>query len=253
MKDSYLFISDIHLGLQPDDIEKKKERLLVSFFKFAQQNAKELFIVGDLFDYWFEYKRVYQKGFFRTLTALQDVTENGIKVHYLIGNHDFMHRNFFSDEIGALMYEKPLEVTLEGKRFFISHGDGLVKNDFGYLVLKKILRNKFLQRLYSWIHPDIGVALASSTSKTSRDYTTKKDYGEEDGLYEAAKEKIEQGFDYVLFGHMHSRCYMKYKNGYYINLGSWLDAPCYGVFKNNKFEIVDYENLLPGEINDQKK
>ena len=89
MKDSYLFISDVHLGLQSDAIERRKERLLVKFLEYARENAKELFIVGDLFDYWFEYKRVYQKGFFRTLTALQDITESGVKVHYWIGNHDF--------------------------------------------------------------------------------------------------------------------------------------------------------------------
>jgi len=240
VNNSYLFISDIHLGLQSKAIENRKERLLVKFFKFAEDNCKELFIVGDLFDYWFEYKRVYQKGFFRTLTAMQDLTEKGIKVHYIIGNHDFMHRNFFKDEIGAVMYEEPISLTLEDKKFFIGHGDGMVKNDLGYKILKKVLRNKSIQRFYSWLHPDIGVAIASSTSKTSRDYTTKKDYGEEDGLFDAAKNKIDEGYDYVLLGHLHRRCFLNYKNGYYVNLGSWLDSPCYGVFRNNKFEIVDW-------------
>jgi UDP-2,3-diacylglucosamine hydrolase len=104
----YLFISDIHLGLRAKEIEEQKERLLVKFLYFAKDNCNELFIVGDLFDYWFEYKRVYQKGFFRTLTALQDLTESGIKVHYFIGNHDFMHSNFFHDEIGVKLYEDSL-------------------------------------------------------------------------------------------------------------------------------------------------
>jgi len=239
VNNTYLFISDIHLGLQSPSEEKCKERLLVKFLDFAKDNCNELFIVGDLFDYWFEYKRVYQKGFFRTLTALQDLTESGIIVHYFIGNHDFMHRNFFRDEIGAIMHEEPVDICLNGKRFFIGHGDGMVKNDLGYNILKKILRNKFLQGIYSWLHPDIGVKLASSTSKTSRDYTTKKDYGEEDGLFDAAKTKIDEGFDYVLFGHLHKRSYLNYKNGIYINLGSWLDAPCYGIFKDDNFEIVD--------------
>ena len=240
MNDSYLFISDIHLGLQSKDLENRKERLLVKFLNFAQTNCLELFIVGDLFDYWFEYKRVYQKGFFRTLTAIQDLTDHGIKVHYLIGNHDFMHQNFFKDEIGALMYENPISITLNNKKFFIGHGDGMVKNDLGYKILKVILRNKVIQKFYSWIHPDIGVSIASSTSKSSRDYTSQKDYGEEDGLFEAAKMKIDDGYDYVLLGHLHRRCFLNYKNGVYINLGSWLDAPCYGKFENNKFEIVDW-------------
>lgn len=240
MNDSYLFISDIHLGLQSPILEKRKERLLVKFLRYAQEAAKELFIVGDLFDYWFEYKTVYQKGFFRTLTALQDLVESGIKVHYLIGNHDFMHLDFFREEIGAIMYENPIDIMLDGKKFFIGHGDGMVKNDLGYRILKKFMRNKALQKMYSWIHPDIGVAIASSTSKTSRDYTTKKDYGNEDGLFDAARLKIDEGFDFVLFGHMHKRCFLKYKNGIYINLGSWLDAPCFGLFKDSKFEIVDW-------------
>lgn len=240
MNDSYLFISDIHLGLQSKDLENRKERLLVKFLNFAQTNCSELFIVGDLFDYWFEYKRVYQKGFFRTLTAIQDLTDHGIKVHYLIGNHDFMHQNFFKDEIGALMYENPISITLNNKKFFIGHGDGMVKNDLGYKILKVILRNKVIQKFYSWIHPDIGVSIASSTSKSSRGYTSQKDYGEEDGLFEAAKMKIDEGYDYVLLGHLHRRCFLNYKNGVYINLGSWLDAPCYGKFENNKFEIVDW-------------
>ena len=240
MNDAYLFISDIHLGLQSYEHEKKKERLLVKFLNYAQDVGKELFIVGDLYDYWFEYKKVYQKGFFRTLTALQDLTEKGIKVHYLIGNHDFMHRDFFKNEIGTLMYEEPIETVLNGKKFFIGHGDGMVKNDLGYNILKKILRNKALQKIYSLIHPDLGISIASNTSKSSRDYTSKKDYGEEDGLFEAAKSKIDEGNDYVLLGHLHKRCYLKYKNGVYINLGSWLDTPCYGIFKDDKFEIVDW-------------
>ena len=241
MNKVYFFISDIHLGLQKKDIEEQKERLLVKFLNFAQNNCDELFVVGDLFDYWFEYKRVYQKGFFRTLTALQDLTENGIKVHYFIGNHDFMHSDFFKDEIGVILYENSLTASLNNKKFFIAHGDGLVKNDYGYLILKKILRNKTLQTFYSWIHPDIGISLASRTSKSSREYTSKKDYGEEDGLFDSAKLKIDQGYDYVLFGHLHQRMYKEYKQGYYINLGSWLDNPCYGVFQNNKFEIVDWK------------
>ncbi|MFN3871586.1 MAG: UDP-2,3-diacylglucosamine diphosphatase [Ignavibacterium sp.] len=238
MNKTYLFISDVHLGLQSREIEKAKERKLVEFLNFAKNNCDELFIAGDLFDYWFEYRRVYQKGFFRTLTALQDLTEAGIKVHYFIGNHDFFHNGFFEKEIGLTLYQNPGEFRLNDQRFFIGHGDGLVKNDLGYNILKIVLRSRFTQFLYSLIHPDLGVALASHTSKSSRDYTSKKDYGEKDGLFEAAKKKIDEGYDYVLFGHLHSRQFQKYKNGYYINLGSWISEPCYGKF-TDKFEIID--------------
>ena len=238
MNKTYLFISDIHLGLRSKEIEDKKERLLVKFLEFAKDNCDELFIVGDLFDYWFEYKRVYQKGFFRTLTALQDLTEKGIKVHYFIGNHDFFHKDFFEKEIGVILYPDGKPFILNGKKFFIGHGDGLVKNDLGYNILKKILRNRFIQILYGLIHPDIGVGIAQHTSKSSRDYTNKKDYGEEDGLFEAAKLKIDDGNEYVIFGHLHKKCFEKYNNGFYINLGSWIDFPCYGKFTSN-FEIIE--------------
>jgi len=237
----YLFISDQHLGLQTKEIENKKERLLVKFLKFAEDNCDELFILGDLFDYWFEYKRVYQKGFFRTFTALQDVTERGIRIHYFIGNHDFLHRDFFTKEIGIKMYNDPIEVMLNGKKFYIGHGDGLVQNDIGYRILKVILRNKFIQRLYSLLHPDIGVAIASKTSKSSRAYTKQKDYGEIDGMLNAAKQKIDEGFDYVMFGHTHERSFVEYRGGRFINLGSWIEAPCYGKFDSGEFEIIDWQ------------
>ena len=240
MNKRYLFISDQHLGLQTKEIEDKKERSLVRFLEFAENNCDELFLVGDLFDYWFEYKRVYQKGFYRTLTALKDVAEKGIKIHYFIGNHDFLHRDFFSTEFDAIMYEGSLDVLLNGKRFYIAHGDGLVKNDIGYKILKVILRNKFFQKMYSLLHPDIGISIASKTSKSSREYTKKKDYGEVDGMFDAAKKKIDEGFDYVIFGHSHERVVTKYNNGVYINLGSWIDNPCYGIFDSNGFEVLDW-------------
>jgi UDP-2,3-diacylglucosamine hydrolase len=235
---TYFFISDIHLGLQEKQKEEEKEKILVEFLKFAEANCDELYIVGDLFDYWFEYRRVYQKGYYRTLAALKDFTDKGKKLHYFIGNHDFLHRDFFSKEIGAIMYHNAINTTLNGKRFFIGHGDGMVKNDFGYLVLKKLLRGRFTQWLYSLIHPDLGIAMASNTSKKSRGYTSKKDYGGVDGLFETAKKKIDEGYDFVLFGHLHKKVFEKYNDGTYVNLGSWLEEPCYGIFSDNKFEIV---------------
>jgi UDP-2,3-diacylglucosamine hydrolase len=235
----YFFISDIHLGLQDKAQEDEKEKKLIHFLKFAETNCDELFIVGDLFDYWFEYKRVYQKGFYRTLSALKDLSERNIKFHYFIGNHDFLHRDFFEKEFSAIMHPDALSTELNGKKFFIAHGDGLVNNDTGYNILKWILRNNFFQRLYSLLHPDLGIAVASKTSKSSRVYTEKKNYGEVDGLFETAKKKIDKGFDFIIFGHLHKRFIVNYNKGTYINLGSWLDKPCYGVLRNQKFEILD--------------
>jgi UDP-2,3-diacylglucosamine hydrolase len=238
---TYLFISDIHLGLESKPKEIEKEKKLVSFLEYAKGNCDELFIMGDLFDYWFEYRSVVQKGFFKTIAALQYLSESGVKIHYFIGNHDFLHRDFFEKEIGAILYEGPITIDLNGKKFFLGHGDGLVANDTGYKILKMILRNKFIQALYSIIHPDIGIWIASGTSKKSRDYTAQKNYGEIDGLVATAQKKIDEGYDYVIFGHSHRKEFMNYNNGYYINLGTWLEAPCFGKF-TNKFEIIDWEN-----------
>lgn len=240
MNKTYYFISDIHLGLFKPEAEKEREKHLVKFLSYAIETCDELFIIGDLFDYWFEYKRVIQKGFIKTLAALTELAESGKKVHYIIGNHDFLHRDFFEKEVGTSLYHDPIEIILNGKKFFMAHGDGLVKNDTGYKILKKILRNKFLQRVYSLVHPDLGIKIASKTSRTSREYTTNKHYGQIDGLFETAKQKIDDGFDYVIFGHSHTPAFEKYSNGYYINLGTWLDKPCYGKFTDT-FEIIDWD------------
>lgn len=237
---TYYFISDIHLGLSSLEVAKETEKKLVRFLNYSKDSSDELFIIGDLFDYWFEYKRVVQKGFIRTLAALSEYSDVGKKIHYIIGNHDFLHRDFFEKEIGAVLYHNPIEVNLNGSKFFMAHGDGMVKNDFGYNVLKKILRNRYLQKIYSLVHPDLGIKIASATSKTSRDYTTNKNYGTLDGLTETAKSKIDLGYDYVIFGHSHHRSLEKYNRGTYVNLGSWLDQPCYGKFTET-FEIIDWE------------
>ena len=199
MAGSILFISDLHLGLESPEREKIKENQLIEFLKTKGKSAEKLYILGDLFDYWFEYRRVVQKGFYKTIAALKEVVESGVDVNYIIGNHDFLHRDFFQKEIGIKMYSDPISAELYGKKFYLGHGDGLVKNDTGYKILKKILRNKVLQWLYSLLHPDFGIWLASATSKKSRDYTNKKNYGDCDGLFETAQQKIDEGFDYVLF------------------------------------------------------
>ena len=237
---TYFFISDVHLGLQNENLEREKEKLLVDFLKFAELNCDELFIVGDLFDYWFEYKRVIQKGFIRTLGALASFRDTGKEIHYIIGNHDFLHKDFFEKEIGAKVYEKEIITELNGSKFFIAHGDGLMAGDNGYKMLKKVLRNKFIQRVYSIIHPDLGIKIASGSSKASRDYTSTKNYGEFSGLLDTAKILINNEYDYVVFGHSHRRSMEKIDNGMYVNLGTWLKNPCYGKF-TNKFEIIDWE------------
>lgn len=240
METAVYFISDLHLGLQDKEAEGKKELKLIEFLDFINTKGNTLFILGDLFDYWFEYKHVLQKGYFRIFTKLKELTDNGVKIYYLIGNHDFFHRDFFETYLNIKVIKSEYEFKYQDKRFFLGHGDGLVKKDTGYKILKKILRNRFFQFLFYLIHPDLGISIGKNTSKTSREYTEYKDYGETDGLFETAKQKIEQGYDFVLFGHSHTRDNKTYKNGKYINLGAWLSKPCYGIYKNNKLEIIDW-------------
>lgn len=232
------FISDLHLGIGPKDEDYRREDMLCKFL-YTLKDGSCLVIVGDLFDYWFEFRQVYQKGFFRTHTALYDLNKRGIRVHYLIGNHDFFHRDFFESELGINLIEDSLTMKTGSKRIFAAHGDGYVKKDYGYKVLKAVLRNKTIQFFYGLLHPDFGLWLARTTSKGSRHYTDRKDYGKVDGLVTIANEKIDEGYDFVIFGHSHNRKFEKYKNGHYINLGSWFQQPCYGVLINDDFEILD--------------
>lgn len=237
-KGPFYFISDIHLGLSDPKTERNKESVLVSFLD-SINNAEVLFIAGDLYDYWFEYRRVYQKGFFRLLNSLYNLRARGTEIVYVIGNHDFMHRDFFSSEIGAVMIENDFTAELNGKRFYISHGDGLLKGDYGYKLLKMVLRNKRIQWLYSLIHPDLGISLAGHSSKTSRQHTSSRTGLETDGLKDKASEILSSGFDYVLFGHTHRRVMQNIGGGWYVNLGTWLEKPCYGKFENDIFTIND--------------
>ncbi len=235
---SVYFVSDIHLGAGSVETDRKREDTLVKFLETPQEGSAVV-IVGDLFDYWFEYRQVYQRGFFRTLTALYNCSQRGVDIHYLIGNHDFFHRDFFQKELSVNLIEDFLILKSSGKKIFTAHGDGYVKNDNGYRVLKAVLRNKAVQFLYGLIHPDLGLWIARGTSKGSRHYTGVKDYGKVDGLVAIAQEKIDEGFDFVIFGHSHKRKFENHRSGAYINLGSWFQQPCYGLLDENGFTITD--------------
>lgn len=235
------FFSDVHLGLGERKADKEREQLLLSFFDSIRKDCEHLFIVGDLFDYWFEYKTVIPKHFFRVLTALDKLKQSGVKIDYLMGNHDFGHHTFFAQELDIPIHTQDVEVTLHGKRFYIAHGDGKAYNDTGYLILRAILRNRLAQFLYRLLHPDIGIGLASNTSKSSRAYTDKKEYGAKDGLADFAEKKIAEGFDYVVMGHRHLAQMRQCGKGWYVNLGHWLTVPAtYGVFDGSTFQLRNF-------------
>lgn len=222
------FISDVHLGLGPRDREKAKEDSLLAFLKAIMPTTQRLYIVGDLFDFWFEYRTVIPKGFHRTLAMLQDFRENGIAIEYLLGNHDFWVDDFFETEIGLEIHREPYETRFDGKRIFLHHGDGLATNDLGYRLIRPVLRNRLSILAYRWIHPDLGVRLARGSSRSSREYTAQKDYGEDEGMLSYASGLIGQGMDIVVMGHRHKPVLTQINNGVYVNLGDWITASTFG-------------------------
>lgn len=238
MPEKAYFISDAHLGLGSHDDERAKEDRLIGFFEHIQHDAAQLFIVGDLFDTWFEYRTVIPKGFHRTLAALDNLVRRGITVHYLAGNHDYWMRDFFRDELGLKTYHQPFQAVIDGKRIYVHHGDGLANRDTGYRILKKILSNRASIWLYSWIHPDIGVPLARTSSRKSRVHTSAREYGTEDGMLTFSKRMIEQGIDVVVMGHRHQPVCTDIGPGQYVNLGDWIDHNTYGVFSGGKMELL---------------
>jgi UDP-2,3-diacylglucosamine hydrolase len=239
------FISDAHLGLGSREEERRKESRLIAFLDSIQGNANQLFIVGDLFDAWFEYRTVIVKGFHRLLAKLDEVTERGIAVHYLAGNHDLWMKDFFRDELGMKTYHHPFETVIDGKKIFVHHGDGLSNNDAGYRILKKILNNRINIRLFSLLHPDIGIRIARSSSRKSRRYTSGKDYGEEDGMLAFARTKIEEGCDIVIMGHRHSPMCRELGHGVYVNLGDWIDHNTYAELSHGRIELKEWKQGQP--------
>lgn len=225
------FLSDVHLGLGDRTTDRVRERLLVALLRKAATDSSHIIIVGDLFDLWFDYSSVIPRWHVRTLAALAECRDAGVLITYLIGNHDFGHHSFFRDELGIDIDGGDLDVVIGSTRLYVSHGDGKAHNDTGYLMLRALLRNRVAQWLYRWIHPDIGIGLAATTSRTSRDHTSAKDYGPHDGLRDFAAEMIARGYGYVVMGHRHRAAVETIGNGTYINLGHWLgERATYGVF-----------------------
>lgn len=235
------FISDVHLGLSDPDTEAAKQRRLLSFLDGISRDASHLFILGDLFDAWIEYRTVIPKGFHRVLAKLHDLADGGVEIHFLAGNHDFWIRDYFASAMGIKTHREAFGMELNGRRIYLHHGDGLDPRDRGYAFLKKLLRNRFAIWLYSWLHPDIGVPLARSSSRTSRDYTTTRDYGVDDGMRRAAAGFLVDGYDAVLMGHRHVPCREELPGGLYVNLGDWITHNTYAVLAGGELSLKRWE------------
>ena len=249
MRNKYYFISDVHLGIKSGrELNKLREQVLIKFIDEIQLSAAELYIVGDLFDNWIEYKEVVPKGYYKFFTKVSEAIENGLKIYYFAGNHDFWRGKYFKEEFGIDIIHTYLEKEIDGKKFFICHGDGFAYKDTGYKILKQILRSKVSQKLYSFLHPDFGIRLARHTSHSSRKYTSHKNYSSKDGLRDFAIDKLKEGYDYIVMGHRHKPIMEKSEESFYINLGDWIGNFSYGLFESGKFSLNKYYDIETREF-----
>ena len=234
--DTVFFLSDAHLGIQSiDQSIAVREKTLCDFLEYVTERATHVYINGDLFDFWFEYLHVIPRQYFQTICHLKQMVEKGIRVEYICGNHDFWLGSFFEDQLGIPVHQDYVDTTIQGKHFYIAHGDGLAKNDVGYRFLKRILRNPVNIRLYRLLHPYIGFKLALFFSKLSRDHGPMED-DRKDYLL-AARKHLQEGYDFVVFGHTHHPVLHVEKEGVYLNTGDWTHHFSYGEFSNNEIKL----------------
>lgn len=237
------FFSDAHLGLGTKEEDRSKEDRIVAFLHHIRADAEHLFILGDLFDYWFEYRTVVPKGYARLFAALSELRRKNIGITYLAGNHDFWMKGYLKEEFDIDVFPDPIERIIRGKRFYLHHGDGLVKDDTGYRFLKRVLRNKFNIWLFSWLHPDITAGIARWSSRTSRKHTSGRKYESSD-MVDFAAGKITSGYDFVIMGHNHRSLRKKLGKGVYINLGDWIHENTYAVFDGKNLDLKQWNGSV---------
>jgi UDP-2,3-diacylglucosamine hydrolase len=242
------FISDFHLGV-PDRLSSlQREKKVIRFLDHALEDAAVIFIVGDLFDFWYEYKKVIPKGYVRMLGKLAEITDKGIPVHFFVGNHDMWMNGYFESELNIPVYYEPQVFTFNDKKFLIGHGDGLGPGDHGYKFLRKIFRNRFCQGLFGIIPPYIGMGIAQYSSKSSRAATGSEEemfLGEDkEWLIIYCKEVLQrEHYDYFIFGHRHLPIDFKLGEiSRYINLGDWIRYDSYAVFDGKETSLKYYHD-----------
>jgi UDP-2,3-diacylglucosamine hydrolase len=242
------FLSDFHLGAPNPAQSLVREKKIIDFLNEVKSTAAKIFIVGDLFDFWYEYKYVVPKGFVRILGKLAELTDAGIEIHFFVGNHDMWMKNYFQQELNIPVYFEEKAFTLLGKTFLIGHGDGLGPHDKGYKFIKKIFRNKFCQALFGALPPSMGIGLANYFSRKSRAKTGNTDevfLGEEnEWLVIYAKDVLKKThYDYFIFGHRHLPLNITLEKSRYINLGDWITYFTYAEFDGENLTLKNYNNI----------
>ena len=250
MRTKVFFASDFHLGVDARLTSVEREKQIVDWMTSIQDEVSELYLVGDIFDYWFEYKSVVPRGFSRFLAKLSEYRDAQIPVHFFTGNHDMWMFDYFEIEYGIPVYRAPIVREIQGKRLFIGHGDGLGPGDLGYKIVKSIFSNRLCQWLYARIHPNLGIRIMRKFSHTSRDVGG--DNGSFVGVdkemlvqYATALE-INEHHDYYIFGHRHLPLDVSIgsSGATYFGLGDWTEYQSYGVLEDGLFSL-QYYNTEP--------
>ncbi len=240
------FSSDNHLGAPTPEESKPREEKFVRWLDQVKEDAAAIFLLGDLFDFWFEYKHVVPKGFVRVLGKLAEITDSGIPVYFFVGNHDLWMEDYFQKELNIPVYHQPQEFSFNSKKFLIGHGDGLGPGDLGYKRMKKVFTNPFAKWLYRWLHPDLGVPLAQYFSVKNKAISGEEDVAylgeDKEWLVQYCRRKLETThFDYFVFGHRHLPLEIPLmKDSIYINLGDWITYYTYGEFDGDQMHLKEF-------------
>jgi len=240
------FLSDFHLGVPDHATSLVREKRIVSFLESIKKETAVLFIVGDLFDFWFEYKTVVPKGYVRILGKLAEIRDAGIEIHFFVGNHDMWMSGYFEQELGIPVYYAPQTFEFNGKKFLVGHGDGLGPGDYGYKFLKKIFRNPLCKLLFGLIPPFLGIGLAGMMSKSSRSVTGDSDAtflgADKEWLIIYCTEQLKsEHHDYFIFGHRHLPILFQLnEKSTYINLGDWIRYFTYAEFHGDTISLKTY-------------
>lgn len=235
------FVADAHLGQGSEDSSRARERDLLALFDRVGSERAELYVVGDLFDFWFEYGHAIPKRFVRVLTGLGALARGGVPVTYLGGNHDFWIGDYLRRELGVVFTDQPLPLAIQGRKLFLAHGDGLGPGDHGYKLLKRVLRNGAARFLFRWIHPDVGIPIASATSHTSRHHAPRPRRTEEELSALLAEPRFREGYDAVLLAHLHRPIHRREQGRDFIVLGDWITRRTVVKLEDGTFTMFEFD------------
>ena len=233
----YIF-SDVHLGSGPPEKEELKKKKIAQLFELVKKDGDRLVILGDLFDFWFEYKTVMPKDQFAVLYMLYELKERGIQIDYISGNHDFWMHDFFPVQMNLPIHQDFLNIEYDNLKLHLIHGDGLSPSDKGYHFIKKVFRNRFNIWLYrNLLPPDFAFKFAKMFSGSSREYTARRDHHFKEDYENYAEQKINEGFDFVAIGHLHLPVSKKFDKGLYINTGDFINHFTYARIEHGQAEL----------------